>query len=771
MKRSASLLLLLFCMLTANAQKVGLVFSGGGAKGLAHIGVLKALEENNIPVDYIVGTSMGGIVGAMYAAGYSPEEIEEIALTEDFQNWVSGNFKSEYRYFFNKKAENPSFITAKLEIDTGFHVKLRSNLINDVPLNFALLELYGKASTIAKDDFNNLFVPFRCIVADVFSQKMIPVSSGNLAEAVRGTFTVPLVYRPVRVNDKYVFDGGLYNNFPVDVMKGDFKPDYIIGTNVSSKIFNEYPKENDEKLMNRFLMYMFLSKSDSTSIGKNGTYIQPDLSEYSTTNFTPVAEIIKKGYDAAMADMSSIKTAITRRTSKADLDKRRMEFKSVLPKLQFNNISASGINSMQKKYIEKVILSTIEDEKSLEEVRKGYYKLVADDNFETVYPRITYHKESNTTNFELQVQPQKSFKIDFGGAISTRPISNAFVGLQYNYLRKKSYTFSANFYAGGFYESGQATARVDIPAKIPMYLETELTYNHWNYFNKSQIFIESVKPAFIEQTDRKIVMKFGIPFKKSGKLEAQTGFINFNDEYSPNQQLSYGDILDFNRFNGFVNSISYKRNSLNRRQYASKGSSIEMALQLFTGTEEYLPGNIYRNEPDYNQIISTHNQRNWYKAVISGENYVISSKKYSLGYQAEVLLSNKPLFTTFKGSLLSAPAFNPLQDSKSLYLENFRANSFGAFGIKNVFHLKKNLDLRAEGFIFQPVKEFQLNNLQSVVYKEPFMNRYYAYTAGLVYNTLAGPISLSYNYYDDDQKRNGVMFHIGFLIYNKRSFE
>ena len=771
MKRSVSLFLLLLCTITVHAQKVGLVFSGGGAKGLAHIGVLKALEENNIPIDYIVGTSMGGIVGGMYAAGYSPEEIEKIALSEDFQGWVSGNFKSEYRYFFNKKAENPSFITAKLQIDTGFHMKLRSNLINDVTLNFALLELYGRASAIAQDDFDKLFVPFRCIVADVLSQKMIPVRTGNLAEAIRGTFTVPLVYRPVKVNDKYVFDGGLYNNFPVDVIKEDFKPDYIIGTNVSSKIFNEYPKDNEERLMNRFLMYMFLSKSDSTSIGKNGTYIQPDLSEYSTTNFTPVAEIIKKGYDATIAEINSIKAAVSRRTNNIDLNKRRMEFRSVVPVLKFNNISSSGINSMQKKYIERVILSTIEEEKSLEEVKKGYYKLVADDNFETVYPRIVYNKKNNTTDFELQVQPQKSFKIDFGGAISTRPISNAYVGLQYNYLRKKSYTFSANFYAGGFYESGQATARVDIPAKIPMYLETELTYNHWNYFNKSQIFIESVKPAFIEQSDRRIVMKFGIPFNKNGKLEVQTGFISFNDQYSPNQEFSYGDILDYSSFNGFLNSISFRRSSLNRRQYASKGSSIEMDFQLFAGTEEYTPGNIFRNETDYNQIIQSQNKRNWYKAIIKGENYVINSKRYSFGYLAEAVLSNKPLFTTFKGSLLSAPTFNPLQDSKSLYLENFRANSYGAFGLKNVFHLKKNLDFRTEGFIFQPVKEFKVNDLQSVVYGRSFARQHFAYTAGFVYNTLAGPISLSYNYYDDDQKRYGIMFHIGFLIYNKRSFE
>ena len=175
-------------------------------------------------------------------------------------------------------------------------------------------------------------------MADVLSQEMIPVSKGNLAEAIRGTFAVPLVYRPIKVNNKYVFDGGLYNNFPVDVLKKDFQPDYIIGSNVSSKIFNDYPKENDEKLMNRFLVYMFLSKSDSTAIGKNGAYIQPDLAGFSTTNFSPVAELIKRGYDATIADMPNIKKAVARRLSDEVLNESREEFKNRYATLEFENI-------------------------------------------------------------------------------------------------------------------------------------------------------------------------------------------------------------------------------------------------------------------------------------------------------------------------------------------------------------------------------------------------------------------------------------------------
>ncbi len=771
MKRYVVIIIMLFFFLPLRAQKVGLVFSGGGAKGLAHIGVLKALEENNIPIDYVVGTSMGGIVGGMYAAGYSPSEIETIALSEDFQNWVSGHFKSEYRYFFNKKPENPSFITAKLQVDTGFNVKLRSNLINDVPLNFALLELYGQASANARDDFDKLFVPFRCIVADVFSQEMIPVSKGNLAEAIRGTFTVPLIYRPIKVNGKYVFDGGLYNNFPVDVLKKDFEPDYIIGTNVSAKIFNDYPKENDEKLMNHFLMYLFLSKTDSTSIGKNGTYIQPNVSTFSTTNFSPVAELIKKGYEAAMADMPKIKKALSRRVSVEELKNRREEFKNQSQELEFSSIKATGVNPKQKKYVESVVRSTIKEKISLEQVRTGYYKLVADDNFETVYPRIKYDSEKDIYDFELQVQPQKNFKIDFGGAISTRPISNAYVGLQYNYLRKKSYTFSANFYAGGFYESAQTTARMDIPLKLPVYLEAEFSFNHWNYFNKSQIFIENVKPTFVAQSDRRIVLKMGIPLSNNGKLEALSGYINFDDKYSPNERFLFGDIMDFNSFNGFMNSLTFSRNSLNRRQYANSGSASEIGLNVYTGTESYMPGNIFREEINYSQIESNEKRRDWFKAKFRSEQYIIHTKKYSLGYLAEAVMSNKPVFSTYKATLLSAPAFNPLQDSKSLYLESFRANTYGAFGLMNVFNLVKNLDFRAEAYIFQPMEEFQLNKLQSVSYGELFADRHIAATAGLVYHTLAGPVSLSFNHYDDDQKRFGLMFHIGFLIYNKRSFE
>ncbi|WP_316849560.1 patatin-like phospholipase family protein [Pedobacter agri] len=763
-------MLFVLCSTQLYAQKVGLVFSGGGAKGLSHIGTLKALEENHIPIDYITGTSMGGIVGAMYAAGYSPKRIEEIALSKDFQNWVNGRYTSDYTYYFQKNAPNASMLTAKVAIDTGFHFSFRSNIINDIPLNFAFLELFSQASAVSKDNFDHLFVPYRCMVADVLSQKSITVGKGNLAEAVRATMTVPIIYRPIKLDGKYVFDGGLYNNFPADVMEKEFKPDYVIGVNVSSKTYNEYPKNIDDRLMNRFLVYMFLSKSDSTMIGKNGVYIQPDLGDYSVTNFAPVEDLIKKGYDATMADMPRIKALIKNRVDPAALEKKRAQFNAKKPDLNFSNIIVSGVNSQQKKYVERLFKSD-KATFNLQDIKRGYYKLVADQTFETIYPKISYQPLSDSYTFEVVAQPKKSFKLDLGGNISTRPISNVFLGAEYNYLNRKAYTFGTSFYSGRFYESVQVNGRIDYPTKLPLFLAAELTYNHWNFYNTSKIFIENPRPIYIEQSDRKIDLAMGAPLNYNTKVVLHASFINNNDRYSPNNTFAVGDLLDQTIFNGFRGSLNLEKNSLNRKQYATSGQSFSLSVNYTTGRENYNPGNIFRNTPGLAKAPGASNLRQWGTIKLSQENYFFHLKKYTLGYIVEGVISNQPLFNNYYATLLVSPAFYPLQDSRSLFLDKFRATTYAAGGIKNIYNFKKNLDFRLEGYLFLPHKEFELNNFQDIDYAKAISKIRYAATAGLVYHTPVGPVSLSYNLYNDAIKRNGVLLHIGYLIYNKRSIE
>lgn len=753
-----------------NAQKVGLVLSGGGAKGLAHIGTLKALEEHNIPIDYITGTSMGGIVGALYAAGYSPEEIEKIALGDEFQNWVVGRYKSDYSYYFQKTSTNASFISAKLKVEEQLRLIFRSNLISDIPLNFALLELLSQASTVANNNFDQLFIPYRCMVSDVLSQESITVSKGNLAEAARATMAVPLVYRPLKLDGKFVFDGGLYNNFPVDIMQKEFNPDYIIGVNVSSKVFNEYPSNDDEKLVNRLITFMFLSKSDSTKIGDKGVYIQPDIDEFNATQFSAVQVLIQKGYEAALKEIPKILGQINRRIPQTELYERRKVFNDKKPPFKFHSVTASGIGNLQKKYVER-LFKTDKGPHSLRDVKRGYYKLVADETFEQVFPSINYIKNSDSYNFDILANPTNNLRIDLGGNISTRPISNVFIGLQYNYLRDKSYSAGINFYSGKFYESVQLTGRIDYPSNLPLFLATEITYNNFNYFNTSQIFIESREPTFIEQSDRKVALQMGFPLNNNRKVVLAASYINNRDRYSPNNTYTEGDALDRTIFNGFRASIELDQNSLNRKQYANYGRRFLFSASFLNGQENYTPGNILKNSIVYNQIAVERNKQKWGKLQLTDENYFFTNKKYALAYLIEAVVSNQPLYSNYYSTLLVAPTFNPLQDSKSLFIKNFRASTYLAGGVKNVFTLKRNLDLRVEGYVFLPYKEFVQVNFQHVKFGSAFKSAYYAGSTGLVYNTPLGPISLSYNLYDDPVKRHGVLLHLGYLIYNKKSVE
>ena len=214
-------------------QSVGLVLSGGGAKGIAHIGVIKALEENNIPIDYITGTSMGAIVGGLYAAGYTPEEMMALIKSPGFANWSTGQIDQKLTYYFAKKSPTPEFVSVNLgdkKASEGNSL-LPQGLINPLPMNFAFMELFAGHTAQCGGNFDNLFVPFRCVASDVTHKRKIVCRDGDLGDAIRASMTFPVVFYPIKMNGVWVYDGGIYDNFPVDVMRSDFAPSIIIGVN------------------------------------------------------------------------------------------------------------------------------------------------------------------------------------------------------------------------------------------------------------------------------------------------------------------------------------------------------------------------------------------------------------------------------------------------------------------------------------------------------------------------------------------------------------
>lgn len=247
--KKVALILLVLSLLSPYlfAQKVGLVLSGGGASGMAHVGVLKALEENGITVDYIVGTSVGAFIGGLYAAGYSPNEIEQIVTSSEFRNAANGVVPEKHKFFLKKSRDNAAMINWHFKLDSIFEVNIPTNFVNSSPVDFGLIAYFAAANAIANKNFDSLLIPFRCLSANISKRKQEVLSNGNLALAIRASMTYPFYVSPITINGDLMFDGGLYNNFPVDVMCEEFDVDYIIASNVSTKI----PPPSEDNLLSQ----------------------------------------------------------------------------------------------------------------------------------------------------------------------------------------------------------------------------------------------------------------------------------------------------------------------------------------------------------------------------------------------------------------------------------------------------------------------------------------------------------------------------------------
>ena len=207
-RRGAFLLFVLFLTLGVKAQRVGVVLSGGGGSALSHIGVLKVLEENRIPIDYICGTSMGAMVAALYASGYSPAEIETMYLSETFRKNAKGIVDADYIYHFKRHPENASWLTVKLALDSTIETSLPTNLVNPIPIDYSIMEMMAPPAAAAGYNFDSLLVPFRCLAADIENKKSVVFRKGDLGKCVRASLSYPFYLKPVSIDGVLLFMGG-----------------------------------------------------------------------------------------------------------------------------------------------------------------------------------------------------------------------------------------------------------------------------------------------------------------------------------------------------------------------------------------------------------------------------------------------------------------------------------------------------------------------------------------------------------------------------------
>ena len=758
--RNISVVLFYFVLLNFScAQRVGLVLSGGGARGLAHIGVIKALEENGIPIDYVTGTSMGAIIGGMYAAGYSPEMMERIVTSEEFVNWANGSLPEKYIYYFKKHNLDPSWVTVKFRWDSIFSAALPTNMVSPILMDLAFLEIFSQSSAFAKDNFDSLFVPFRCVASDIESSEAYSPKYGNLGQMIRASMTIPFVFKPILINGKLMFDGGIYNNFPVDVMQREFKPDIIIGSQVVTNFDPPDPNDVLTQIEN-----MIVSRTNFDIQKDSGVMIRPKLQDVSILDFERAKEMIDIGYATTIEHISEIKKMVKRKVEKFDVSKLRYEFNSALPPLIIDDVTIKGLTISQSDYVSK-LLTKKGKTVTFEEMKTQYLKIIADDKIANIYPRLVYNSKTGYFDMFLDIEKDKPFLAEIGGNMSSTASSLAYVGLQYKAFNEKSLSLFSNVYFSKFYMSAQLKARIDFPYLLPYYMEGDVTYNNWDYFKSSGAFFQNVRPSYLIQSEQHTAFNIGLPTESKGKLVAGIAQ-GFNlDQYYHKDDFAKNDTPDKTYFNFFVTSLLFERNTLNKKQFAFSGTFLKASIKYITGKEISNPGST--------SFVTT-NQEKYHNRIVGRlvyENYFKRINDFKIGFYTEDVISQQRFCSNYYATMLQSPTFLPTTDSKTFFLEKFRAFNYAAVGLKCIWLINNNLSLRIEGYCFQPYKELMKDENDMPYFAKAFSIIHWMGSAAVVYHTPFGPVSLSYNLYDENYKSQSILLNFGYIIFNEKITE
>ncbi|MCG8906074.1 patatin-like phospholipase family protein [Pseudomonas sp. DP-17] len=295
----ALLLFLPLGTLAANMPqpKIGLVLSGGAARGLAHIGVLKALDEQGIHVDAIAGTSMGAVIGGLYAAGYTPKELEQLALELDWKQALSDSPPRVDVPFRRKQDDRDFLVKQKLSFRDDGTLGLPLGAIQGQNLSMLLESLLVHTSDTR--DFDQLAIPFRAVATDIATGEKVVFSKGHLPQAIRASMSIPAVFAPVDVNGKLLVDGGMVDNIPVDVAR-QMGVDVVIVVDIGNPLADRKQLLTVVDMLNQSVTLMTRKNSEAqlATLKSSDVLVQPPLSGFSSTDFGRVPQLIDAGYRA-----------------------------------------------------------------------------------------------------------------------------------------------------------------------------------------------------------------------------------------------------------------------------------------------------------------------------------------------------------------------------------------------------------------------------------------------------------------------------------------
>ncbi|WP_313112548.1 patatin-like phospholipase family protein [Aequorivita sediminis] len=372
--------------------KVGVVLSGGGAKGLAHIGALKVIEESGVRIDYIGGTSMGAIIGALYAAGYSANQLDSIFQKTDFNTLIRDNIPRSAKTFYEKEESEKYSLVLPFD---NFKIGFPSGISKGQNVYNLISKLTSHVSTTS--DFSKLPIPFFCIATDVETGKEVILERGYLPRAITASGALPSLFSPVIINDRVLIDGGVVNNYPINEVKAKGM-DLIIGIDVQDSLKDRTRLKSAIDVLVQINNYRTINDMIEKR-GKTDIYIHPNIQDFSVVSFDEGKKIVKSGIDEA----NKFREELLEVASKQKPSEKEKVNIVNRDSIYIKEVKIEGLDNYTRSYVLGKLKLRTPDKVTFKAFNEGINNLSATGNFQDInYRFIEDDNQKNTLLLQLR---------------------------------------------------------------------------------------------------------------------------------------------------------------------------------------------------------------------------------------------------------------------------------------------------------------------------------------------------------------------------------
>ena len=707
--------------------KIGLVLSGGGAKGFAHIGVIKVLEKAGVKIDYIGGTSVGSVIGALYASGYNAAQLDSIFRDTDFNNLIKDYIPRSSKNFYEKR--NDELYAFSLPVNNfkvGIPLSLSKGMFN--------YNLINRLTKHVKEihDFSKLPIPFLCMATDIETGQQVVLDKGYLAKALIASSAFPSIFAPVELDGKLLVDGGVSNNYPIDEIR-KLGADIIIGVDVQDDIKDRNSLNDATKILVQVNNLQMIEKMKANKAGTD-IYIKPEVNQYGIISFDAIEDIINRGENAANEQLDKIK-----KLAKPIEIHTKEALKFGNDSLCIKYININFLPNYTRSYVLGKLGFNANSKIDYSDLRVGFDNLSATQNFKSITYTIDKNENQEDLNINLVESPQTTFLkfgLHFDGLFKS--------ALLVNLTQKK--IISKNDVA--FIDIGIGD---NLRYNLEYYIDNGF---HWSFGLKSKYsgFTKNVSTSFISN--------FVTPPFEINTINIQ--YLDFTNQ-------AYIQTVSFQKFLLGI-GVENKNIKITSETISSTASIIQNnnywsvfeSLKYDSFDNKYFPKSGWAFSTNINTYLSSSNFKSQAEpfSIVKSEFSVVKKfiKKATIEFQVDAGLKFGKGSGPDLDFALGGYGFNPINNIKSFYGYDFLSitgNSYfkTAFTIDYEFYKKNHLNFSGN--------YAQVNNELFQTTDWVSKPKYSGYALGYGIETMVGPAEIKYTW-SPELNKGYALISIGF---------